>query len=97
MLGTKWPIPCDIYLLRFREGAEISSHTDSVTSGEHHRLNIIIRHARSGGEFICEKPIFENKRLKYFRPDLSEHSVSKVTEGTRYVLSIGWVKKSQQT
>ena len=92
VLGSKWPIPFDFYILRFKEGAEIPPHTDKVTAGNHYRLNVVIKKARSGGEFLCSSPIFESSRVKYFRPDLSEHSVSKVVSGTRYVLSLGWVR-----
>lgn len=30
--------------------------------------------------------------LLRFRPDRSPHSVTRVIEGTRYVLSVGWVR-----
>ena len=92
VLGSKWPIPFDFYILRFKEGTEIPPHTDTVSAGEHYRLNIVLKKAKSGGEFLCSSPIFENTRVKYFRPDLAEHSVSRVMSGTRYVLSVGWVR-----
>lgn len=94
LLGSKWPIPFDVYLLRFKEGAEIPPHTDTVVSGKHYRVNVVIKKAKSGGEFQCASPIFENSRVKYFRPDLSEHSVSRIASGTRYVLSLGWVRNT---
>lgn len=86
-------IPFDVYLLRFREGSEIPEHTDPVSDRRHFRLNIILRNAREGGDFVCSDPIFENRRIKLFRPDLSAHSVTKILRGTRYVLSIGWARK----
>ncbi len=90
--GGFWPNPFDLYLLRFEEGQEIPPHTDKVDGGEHYRLNIVLKTAKEGGEFLCKDPIYETKRIKYFRSDVSEHAVSKVKKGTRYVFSIGWVK-----
>ncbi len=87
------PLPFDMYILRFPEGSEIAPHTDPVSLGRHYRLNIVLIPAKIGGEFFCATPIFENSRIKFFRPDACEHSVSKVEEGTRYVLSIGWILK----
>ncbi|MFQ3262256.1 hypothetical protein [Reinekea sp.] len=94
--GGLWPNPFDMYILRFNEGQGIPPHVDQVKSGEHYRLNIILMAAKSGGDFICTNPIYENSRVKYFRSDVSEHAVSKVTKGCRYVLSIGWVKNKEQ-
>ena len=92
LLAQSWlPLPFDLYLLRFPTGTEIGPHTDKVASGDHYRLNIILRPAQRGGEFQCADPIFVNRRIKLFRPDRSEHSVTRVDAGTRYVLSLGWV------
>jgi len=94
LCGATWPIKFDTYLLKFPEGSEISPHTDKVVSGKHYRLNIVIKNAVEGGEFICSNPIYETKRIKLFRPDESEHQVSKIVKGNRYLLSIGWVKNT---
>lgn len=40
-----------------------------------------------------KNPIFETKRIKLFRPDISEHQVNKITNRTRYILSVGWIRK----
>ncbi len=90
--GATWPIKFDIYLINFPEGSEIRHHIDAVKNGEHFRLNIILKNAKQGGEFICKKVVFESKRIKLFRPDISEHQVTKIIKGSRYILSIGWVK-----
>lgn len=92
LAGAYWPIKFDMYLLRFPQDSEIVAHKDQVTDGEHFRLNLVIKKAKQGGEFICQDPIYQSSRIKYFRPDISEHSVSKILSGTRYVLSIGWVR-----
>lgn len=89
--GFLWPIPVDVYLLKFSEGQEIPPHTDAVNNGKHFRLNLVLKSAKQGGEFKCEAPIFETNRIKLFRPDKSEHSVTQVVKGQRYLLSIGWV------
>jgi hypothetical protein len=41
---------------------------------------------------VCKTPIFETPRIKLFRPDACEHSVTLVEGGSRYVLSFGWVR-----
>ena len=91
LLTAPWPIAFDTYLLRYPEGSEIPSHQDPVANRAHYRLNIILKSPRSGGEFICATPIFETKRIKFFRPDKSSHSVTRVVGGSRYVFSIGWL------
>jgi len=94
LIGSNWLLQFDCYLLRFGEGAAIPAHTDRLDSGYHYRLNIIVKKAKQGGDFICQTCIFETDRIKLFRPDLYEHAVSKVERGQRYVLSIGWVRKA---
>lgn len=94
LCGATWPIKFDTYLLKFPEGSEVRPHTDKVKLGKHYRLNIVLRNAQVGGEFICLNPIFETKHIKFFRPDVCEHQVSKVVKGNRYLLSIGWVKNN---
>lgn len=93
--AKRFPIPFDLYLLRFNEGSEIPPHKDEVSDGEHHRLNIVIKNAKQGGEFICNNILWQTKRIKYFRSDISEHSVTKVRKGKRYVLSLGWLRRAR--
>ena len=88
-----WPIRFDVYLLRFPTGSKIPAHIDPNKAGKHFRMNIVLKQAKLGGKFFCEQPIFETQRIKFFRPDLHFHSVSEIISGTRYVLSIGWIKK----
>ena len=92
LAGGLWPIKFDMYLLKFPEGCEVPPHTDKVNSGKHFRLNIVIKQAKSGGHFLCKSPIYCSSRIKFFRPDVCEHSVTKVISGNRYLLSIGWVR-----
>ena len=92
LLQSRWPLPFDVYVLRFRQGAEIPPHTDPVAEGRHYRCNIVVKAAGEGGTFLCDAPIFATMRIKVFRPDACEHSVTRVVRGSRYVLSIGWVR-----
>ncbi len=92
LLANKYFMPFDCYLLRYRPGALIDEHTDPVTDRKHYRLNIVLREATRGGEFNCREVLYSSRRIKLFRPDRAPHSVSLVEEGTRYVLSLGWVR-----
>ena len=91
LLTGYFPWPFDCYLLKFKEGSTIPPHQDKVLIGRHYRLNIILKAAKVGGEFQCEKIIFQSKRIKLFRPDENIHSVTRLEKGTRWVLSLGWV------
>jgi hypothetical protein len=97
ILQSYWPLPFDVYILRFPQGSEVRPHTDPVWSGRHYRLNIVVKRAKLGGEFVCATPIYESPRIKFFRPDACEHSVTRVERGSRYVLSIGWVRQDKPT
>lgn len=80
----------DCYILKYPTGSEIKPHTDPVQRGRHYRLNIILKNGQ-GGKFICDGKFFKFGPIIFFRPDLYEHSVTPITAGTRYVLSIGFV------
>jgi hypothetical protein len=88
--SKKWRY--DGYLLYYPEGSEIPSHTDPVAAGRHYRLNIMLKKAKKGGEFICADPVFKCWRMSLFRPDVSPHAVSRIERGYRIMLSIGWVR-----
>lgn len=92
LCGALWPVKFDMYLLRFPEGCEVPPHKDTVLNGCHYRLNVVLKKAKVGGDFICENPIFESSRIKFFRPDKSSHSVTNVQKGNRYLLSVGWIR-----
>jgi len=64
LLTLRWPLRFDSYLIRYPEGSEIPPHRDPVQQGRHYRLNIILKPPKSGGEFICAKPLFSTKRIK---------------------------------
>ena len=96
IIGRRW-LKFDVYLLRFSEGSEIKQHKDTVEAGQHFRLNIILKNAIEGGVFISDGVLFQTKHIKFFRPDIHQHGVTKVIKGRRYVLSIGWVTGTQST
>lgn len=88
------------YLLRMEEGAVLPFHTDSVKGGGLHvRVNVLIRPARDGGEFLYREQGGPSQTVSLsigdamiFRPDITEHAVSKVEQGTRLVLSVGLIQ-----
>lgn len=85
----------DVYILKYPENSIIKAHTDPVDEiYEHHRLNIVLKQAKKGGVFICNGEI-QKGRFHYFRPDIMKHEVTKIEVGTRYVFSLGWLKKKK--
>lgn len=93
LLESLWPLPFDVYVLRYTLGSGIAPHTDPVAQGRHYRCNIVIWEASQGGRFVCRRTLFSSRRLHVFRPDAEEHWVEPVTQGRRYVVSIGWLRR----
>ena len=84
----------DVYVLKYPPDSWIDYHTDPVPGKKHYRLNVILKQA-DGGEFVKMqdgKFRCQPGRVHFFRPDIEAHAVCLVEEGTRYVLSIGWVR-----
>lgn len=82
----------DAYMLRYRPGAFIPPHKDDAPlAHEHRRMNFIVQSAEKGGRLIVDnQPYLLSCRDAYiFRPDLEEHEVTKVEEGTRLVFTVG--------
>lgn len=92
LFQSKW-LKCDCYLLYYPKGSRIGAHTDEVESGRHYRLNIMLKKAKKGGDFVCPEATFKCGRIALFRPDIQEHMVTTIQEGYRVMLSIGWVRK----
>lgn len=90
LFTTPWPIGMDVYLLRYTQGQGIPPHNDPVLGKRHYRFNWVLTQS-VGGQFVCDNPLWSRGQFHFFRSDLSTHSVTPVTQGTRYVLSIGWV------
>lgn len=87
-------IGCDMYILWYPEDSHVPMHVDPVSSGKrHYRLNIVLKNAIVGGCFTASNTIKEIPNYLYlFRPDKELHGVSRVAYGSRWVLSIGWVR-----
>lgn len=78
----------DCYLIKLNKFCDIPWHTDKVDNGKHHRVNILIF-----GKYVQlyeEKPIWFNKYITFFRPDINKHMIG-TGNNIALVLSIGWV------
>lgn len=83
-----------VYLVRYSAGHEIVPHVDMVSEGRLYKLNCVLVKPGAGGEFICERNIFNLfGRLILFRPDLYRHRVSKIERGRRWLLSFALTAK----
>ncbi len=92
LLQSKWPLPFDLWLLKYPEGTYIPPHRDPVEKGRHFRLNVVVWKAKVGGDCKIYLPIPKMAgRINFFRPDLLTHEVTKVEKGTRYVVSLGYI------
>jgi len=77
-----------IYLVRYPAGHAIAPHVDMVSEGRLYKLNCVLIKPESGGEFSCERSIFNLfGRIILFRPDLYRHEVSRIERGRRWLLS----------
>lgn len=77
-----------IYLVHYRAGHRVLPHVDGVARGRLYKLNCVLVKPERGGEFHCERTIFNLRdRLVLFRPDLHEHAVSRIEAGSRWLLS----------
>ncbi|WP_166254977.1 2OG-Fe(II) oxygenase [Marinobacter salicampi] len=84
------------YLVRYPEGHKVVPHVDMVSGGRLYKLNCVLAKPRSGGEFICEKNIFNLfGRVILFRPDLHQHRVSRIERGNRWLLSFAFTTQSE--
>ena len=79
----------DIYIIKYPENSYIPKHKDPSSGRRIYRVNFFLKNAEIGGQFKCNRVIFNYGRLVIFRADNTYHSVSKVEKGTRVVLSIG--------
>ncbi len=79
----------NIYLVRYPEGHKVGSHLDMIAQGRLYKLNCVLVKPKAGGEFLCEKNIFNLfGRVILFRPDRYEHRVSRIERGSRWLLSV---------
>lgn len=85
----------DLYLIHLPFTCSVPHHTDPVPGFEHHRVNITLRNARSGGVTYIEStgPALRMGRAYHFRPDEQLHYVTPVMKGSILMLSFGWIRK----
>ena len=77
-----------VYLVRYSAGHAIVPHVDMVSEGRLYKLNCVLIKPESGGEFSCERNMFNLfGRIVLFRPDLYRHEVSRIERGRRWLLS----------
>lgn len=76
LLFKLWKIGFDCYILKYKPDSLLPSHKDPI-NGRHYRLNIKLR---GQSDFICEKTIFHNSFMSFFRPDLYLHSLKTKTK-----------------
>jgi len=78
-----------VYLVHYARGHRIMPHVDMVAEGRLYKLNCVLIKPKRGGEFSCERSIFNLLgRLVLFRPDLYRHQVSTIEDGSRWLLSV---------
>ena len=84
----------DLHLIRYDKGAFIPLHTDPspIEGKAHYRFNFTLWKAKEGGrEVLSGNAIRKGKRWYLFRPDLISHCVTEVRQGSRWVLSFGFL------
>lgn len=81
------------YVIAYAEGAEKTVHVDPVPRKgfEHERVVVCLQAAEEGGLLLVNGGLapLSAGEMVFFRADLSEHAVSKVTRGERIVLTVG--------
>ncbi|MCL1148686.1 2OG-Fe(II) oxygenase [Shewanella ulleungensis] len=78
-----------VNLVTYQENHRVMTHVDPVQQGRYYKFNVVIKQPQVGGVFTCEKYIINLfNRVYLFRPDLYEHSVTKIQSGKRVLLSI---------
>lgn len=78
----------NIYSVLYPEGHRVVPHVDMISDGRLFKLNWVLSKPKAGGEFICDKNIFNLfGRVYFFRPDLHQHQVSRIEQGKRWLLS----------
>ncbi|HMB39461.1 MAG TPA: hypothetical protein VKO85_10315 [Wenzhouxiangellaceae bacterium] len=64
-----------VYLVRYSVGHRIEPHVDMVSEGRLYKLNCVLVKPESGGEFSCERNIFNLfGRIILFRPGFQDRA-----------------------
>ncbi|QHJ09843.1 hypothetical protein FX988_00051 [Paraglaciecola mesophila] len=80
------------YLVTYPKQHKVMNHIDPVAKGKYFKFNIVLRQPKMGGVFHCQKCIVNLfGRVYLFRPDKYEHSVTRIEEGERKLLSFALI------
>lgn len=84
----------DSWILKYPEGSSIPPHIDNAPFGSQHwRLNALIQKTDGGRLYLKNRNIdLHQGDAIVFRPDVTEHSVSTIVRGERYIWSVGILK-----
>ena len=81
----------DCYIIHYKDGSYIPPHTDKLKEGVMYRLGIVFWNTGGGGKFIGDTIFNWKDRIIFFKPSVTEHSVTQKVGGSRWVLSFGKV------
>ena len=83
----------DLYVFHYATHSYLPKHKDPKKYGKQYRLNIVLRKPKSGGQFWCKGKHFNfNDRIIFFRADSNYHGMTKIEEGSRIILSLGFYR-----
>ncbi len=78
-----------VSLVTYPQGHKVLRHHDPMGSGRYYKLNVVLQKPQRGGQFHADKLIFSVfNRVFLFRPDLYSHSVTRIEQGQRKLLSV---------
>lgn len=76
------------YLVTYPNQHKVLTHIDPMPNAKYYKFNIVLQQPKVGGVFHCQKCILNLfGRIYLFRPDKYEHSVSRIEQGKRMLLS----------
>ena len=76
------------YLVTYPNQHKVMTHIDTIAKGKYYKFNIVLKQPKVGGVFHCQKCIINLfGRVYLFRPDKYEHSVTRIEQGERKLLS----------
>ncbi|MEH6710730.1 MAG: 2OG-Fe(II) oxygenase [Paraglaciecola polaris] len=80
------------YLVTYPNQHKVMNHIDPVPNGRYYKFNIVLKQPKIGGVFHCQKCIMNFfGRIYLFRPDKYEHSVTRIEQGKRVLLSLSLI------
>ena len=87
-----------LYWVRYPTGHSVLEHIDPMPGGRYFKFNILVTKATRGGVFQAQKTLINViNRVVLFRPDKAAHSVSRIEQGQRRLLSLAiFIPSSKQ-